>query len=86
MMMDDQLEGICKLIDGINMYRKDWIFYNVYISFFCGHLSIVMLAKKSMHKNPVMVLVFPTNGVKEEIASFTVVLALMGLDETVAIK
>jgi hypothetical protein len=33
---------------------------------------IVTWAKKSVPKNPVMVLVFPTNGVEEEMASFTV--------------
>jgi hypothetical protein len=34
--------------------------------------SIVAPAKKYVPKNPVMVLVFPTNGVKEEMVSFTV--------------
>jgi hypothetical protein len=37
-------------------------------------LNIVVPAKKSVPKNPVMVLVFPTNGVKEEMVSLTVYL------------
>ena len=36
--------------------------------------NIVMPAKKSVPKNPVMVLVFPTNGVEEEMVSLTVYL------------
>ena len=37
-------------------------------------LNIVAPAKKSVPKNPVMVLVFPTNGVEEEMVSLTVYL------------
>jgi hypothetical protein len=64
------------------------VFYNVYVFLwaFSKDPRIVTPAKKSVPKNPIMVLVFPTNRVEEEMASFTVVLALMGLDETVAGK
>ena len=74
---DNQLEGICKMINGINLMaltHTDQVFYNVYVTF-AGTLKdprIISPAKKSVPKNQVMVLVFPTNRVEEEMESFTV--------------
>ena len=78
---DDQLEGICKMIDGINLMALTrtgsgktgyYIMYMLLLLALSKDPRIIAPAKKSVPKNPVMVLVFPTNGVEEEMASFTV--------------
>jgi hypothetical protein len=80
---DDQLEGICKMIDGINLMalmrtgsRKTgyFIMYMLLLLALSKDPSIVAPAKKSMPKNPLMILVFPTNRVEEEMVSFTICL------------
>ena len=80
---DDQLEGICKMIDGINLMALTrtgsgktgyFIMYMLLLLALSKDPSIVAPAKKSVPKNPVMVLVFPTNGLEEEMVSFTVCL------------
>jgi hypothetical protein len=66
---DDQLEGICKMIDGINLMAlmrtgsgKTGYFtmYMLFLLALSKDPRIVTLAKKSVPNNPVMVLVFPT--------------------------
>jgi hypothetical protein len=78
---DDQLEGICKMIDGINLMALTrtgsgktgyFTMYMLFLLALSKDPRIVAPAKKSVPNNPVMVLVFPTNGVEEEMASFTV--------------
>jgi hypothetical protein len=78
---DDQLEGSCKMIDDINFmalmhtsFEKTSYFtmYMLLLLALSKDPSIVAPAKKYVLKNPVMVLVFPTNGVEEEMVSFTV--------------
>ena len=68
---DDQLEGICKMIDGINLMALTctgsgktgyFIMYMLLLLALSMDPSIVAPAKKSVPKNPIMVLVFPTNG------------------------
>jgi superfamily II DNA/RNA helicase len=78
---DDQLEGICKMIDGINLMALTrtgsgktgyFIMYMLLLLVLSKDPRIVAPAKKSVPKNPVMVLVFPTNGVEEEMVSSTI--------------
>ena len=80
---DDQLEGICKMIDGINLMALTrtgsgktgyFTMYMLFLLALSKDPRIVAPAKKSVPRNPVMVLVFPTNGVEEEMASFVVFL------------
>jgi hypothetical protein len=77
---DDQLEGICKMIDGINLMALTRTgsgktgYFTMYMLFLLALLknpSIIVPAKKYVPKNPVMVLIFPTNGVEEEMVSST---------------
>ena len=71
---DDQLEGSCKMINGINLMalmhtssgKTDYFtMYMLLLLALSKDPSIVAPAKKYVPKNPVMVLVFPTNGVEE---------------------
>jgi hypothetical protein len=49
----------------------NFIMYMLFLLALSKHLRIVAPAKKSVPKNLVMVLVFPTNRVEEEMASIT---------------
>ena len=71
------------MIDSINLMALThagsgktgyFIMYMLLLLVLSKDLSIVMPAKKSVPKNPVMVHVFPTNGLEEEMVSFTVCL------------
>ena len=75
---DDQLEGICKMIDGIDLMALTCTgsgktqYFTMYILLLLALSKdprIAAPATKSVLKNPVMVLVFPTNRVEEEMAS-----------------
>ena len=71
------------MIDSINLMALTrtgsgktgyFIMYMLLLLVLSKDLSIVMPAKKSVPKNPVMVLVFPTNRLEEEMMNFTVCL------------
>ena len=77
---DDQLEGICKMIDGINLMAITCTgsgktgYFTMYMLFLLAPSKdprIVAPAKNSVPNNPVMVLVFPTNGVEEEVSLYS---------------
>ena len=69
------------MIDGINLMAltrtgsgktEYFTMYMLFLLALSKDPRIVTPAKKSVPNNLVMVLVFPTNGVEEEMASFTV--------------
>ena len=72
---DAQLEGICKAIDGVDImvltptgFRKTG-YFTMYVLLMLSLVANPKLIQPSMKKvppNPVMVIVFPTNGVEEE--------------------
>jgi superfamily II DNA/RNA helicase len=72
---DAQLEGICKAIDGIDIMvltptgsGKTGYFtmYMLLLRSLAANLELVKPRKKIVCQNLVMVIVFPTNGVEEE--------------------
>src|ERR1700729_927663 len=72
---DAQLEGICKAIDGIDIMVLTPIgsgktgyltMYMLLMISLASNPKLVPPSMKKVHQNPVMVMVFPTNRVEEE--------------------
>jgi hypothetical protein len=85
---DAQLEGICKAIDGIDMMvltptgsRKTGYLtmYMLFMISLAANTKLVAPAMKKVHQNPVMVMVFPTNGVEEEMVHLLQSLRIISL-------
>lgn len=76
---DVQLEGICKSVDGGDIMALlptgagktgFFIFYMLLMLALAKDPSLVAPRKKRVPQNPVMVIVFPTNGVEEEMVRY----------------
>ena len=72
---DAQLEGICKAVDGIDIMvltptgsgKTGYLtMYMLLMISLAANPKLVAPSMKKVHQNPVMVMVFPTNRVEEE--------------------
>jgi len=71
---DAQLEGICKAVDGIDIMvltptgsgKTGYLTMYILFMISLANPKLVAPAMKKVHQNPVVVMVFPTNGVEEE--------------------
>jgi superfamily II DNA/RNA helicase len=73
---DTQLEGICKAIDGVDIMvltptgsgkTRYFTMYMLLMLSLAAKPELIQPSMKKVPPNPVMVIVFPTNGVEEEI-------------------